>query len=174
MDFLDIIMNRRSIRRFKNIMVEKDKIDALIQSAMFAPSAVNRQPWHFIVIDDRTMMTRIMEMHPNSKMLESASHAILVCGDEILQHGPGYWIADCGAATENILLAAKSMNLGSCWIGLYPRENRMTSCKEIFGLPSHVHPFALIAIGYPDEIKEKPERYKPERVFYNRWSNPYK
>ena len=107
MNLLEIIMNRRSIRHFKSTIVETDKIEALLRSAMYAPSAVNCQPWHFIVIDDRSLMKRIMEIHPHSRMLESASHAILICGDEMLQHDAGYWIADCGAATENILLAAK-------------------------------------------------------------------
>lgn len=169
MDFLEIIMNRRSIRHFKATRVENDKIDALLRSAMYAPSAVNCQPWHFILVDDRSLMKKIMEMHPSSKMLETASHAILVCGDEKLQHDTGYWIADCGAATENILLAAKSLDLGTCWIGIYPREKRMTACKEIFGLPHYIQAFALIAIGYPDEVKDLPDRYKPERIYLNRW-----
>ena len=173
MDFLEIILNRRSIRRYKPIRVENSKIKTLLRCAMYAPSAVNKQPWHFIVIDDRSVMKRIMEMHPSSKMLETASHAILVCGDEKLQHDVGYWIADCGAATENILLAEKSMDLGTCWIGIYPRELRMRACKEIFGLPPHIQAFCLIAVGYPDEKKDMPERFKPERIFHNFWNNPF-
>lgn len=171
MDFIEIIMNRRSIRRFKKVSVENEKILTLIRAAMYAPSAVNKQPWHFIIVDDRKIMKRIMEIHTNSGMLETASHVIVVCGDEKLQHGPGYWIADCGAATQNILLAATAMGLGSCWVGSYPRENRMTAFKELFGLPPHIHVFALVAVGYPDEKKERPERYRPERILNNRWGN---
>jgi nitroreductase len=173
MEFIDVITNRRSIRRFKTKPVESQLIRILLNCAMYAPSAVNRQPWHFIVIDDRSIMEKIMEVHPNSKMLQTASHAIVVCGDEQLQHGPGYWIADCAAATQNILLAAFSLGLGSCWIGSYPRENRMTTFRELFRLPEHVQVFSIVAVGYPDEIKEKPERFRKERIFRNRWSNPY-
>ncbi len=106
-------------------------------------------------------------------MLDSASHAILVCGDEKLQHDKGYWVADCGAATENLLLAVKSIDLGACWIGVYPREQRMAAFKELFHLPGHVQPFALVSIGYPAEEKEIPERYKADRIYLNRWKNPF-
>jgi nitroreductase len=171
MDFTEIIFDRRSIRHFKNLPVENQKVEKLLKAAMYAPSAGNKQPWFFIVTDDRIRMNRIIEMHPHAWMLKTAPLAILVCGDENLQHGSGYWLADCGAATENILLAACSIGLGSCWIGLFPRENRMKAITEIFDLPGSVKPFSLIAIGYPDEVKERPARFKPERIFYNRWNN---
>jgi len=173
MEFLELIMSRRSIRHFKKNPVEREKIELLLRSAMFAPTAANRQPWYFIVIDDRQLMSSIMKLHPNSWMLETASHAIAVCGDENLQHGPGYWTTDCGAATENILLAAKALDLGSCWIGVYPKEKRMESISGLLKLPGHIRVFSLIAIGYPDEVKERPDRYKPERIYSNTWSNPY-
>ena len=169
----DVILTRRSIRKYKPLKIEREKILQILNAAMYAPSAVNKQPWHFIVVDDRDVMLKIMEIHRSSKMLETASHAILVCGDEHLQHDAGYWIADCGAATQNILLAARSLALGSCWIGMYPRESRMKAVGELFNLPEHVKPFALVSLGYPDEEKETPERFKPERIYFNSWKNPY-
>ena len=173
MDLIRTIIERRSIRRYKPQKVEKEKISILLRAAMYAPSAVNKQPWHFIVTDDRNTMEKVIDIHPNASMLSTASHAILICGDEKLQHDHGYWIADCGAATENLLLAAKAIGLGSCWIGIYPREHRMEAVKKLFGLPVHINPFALVSLGYPDEVKEVPERFKPERVYYNQWDNPY-
>ncbi len=151
----------------------REQIESVIRAAMYAPSAVNRQPWHFIVINDRDIMARIMEVHPYSKMLMTAGHAILVCGDEKLQYDSGYWIADCGAATENLLLAATSLGLGSCWIGVYPREHRMNALREIFALPPHIQPFALVSVGYPAEEKSTPERFDRGKIFLNRWANPY-
>ncbi len=173
MNFLDIITRRRSIRHFTAQKIEAEKINSLLHAAMYAPSAVNKQPWHFVVVDDRQIMNGIMEVHPNSKMLTTASHCILVCGDLIQQHDTGYWIADCAAATENILLAATSIGLGSCWVGIYPREARMKAIKEIFSMPAHVEAFALIAIGYPAEEKKMPERFHPEKVFYNQWGRKF-
>lgn len=173
MNFTDILITRRSIRKYKKQTVEKAKIEAILRAGMYAPSAVNKQPWHFIIVDSRDMMNKIMTVHPNAAMLNTAEQAILICGDETLQHDTGYWIADCGAATENILLAARSLDLGSCWIGVYPREYRMKEIKKLFNLPEYIQPFALVSIGYPDEEKETPERFKPERIYYNDWNNPY-
>ncbi len=171
MNILEALKKRRSIRSFTEQKVEKEKIEILLQSAMYAPSAVNKQPWHFIVIDDRNIMEEIMKIHPNSKMFETATLGILVCGDLQMQHGNGYWMADCGAATQNILLAATASELGSCWVGVFPREDRMKAFKELFSLPAHVEAFALVALGYPAEEKKTPERYRPERVFLNTWGN---
>lgn len=170
---IDLILTRRSIRKFKAIRVERDTIQSVIKAAMYAPSAANRQPWHFIVIDEKSIMVDIMAFHSNSRMLGTASHAILICGDENLQHDNNYWKADCGAATQNMLLAAHSLGLGACWIGIFPREYRMNSISALMKLPDHIKPFALVAIGYPDEKKNTPERFKAERVFHNTWNQPF-
>jgi nitroreductase len=170
MNLPDIFTKRRSIRRFTSQKIEKETTDALLRAAMYAPSAVNKQPWHFIVIDDRSVMEEIMNVHPHAKMFSTAAQGILVCGDLKQQHDAGYWLTDCGAATENILLAATYLGLGSCWVGIYPREGRMQAMKEIFGLPEHIQAFSLIALGYPAEIKSTPERFDPGKVHLNKWS----
>lgn len=166
---LDYILDRRSIRRFTDQKIDNEKIKIILTAAMYAPSAVNMQPWHFVVIDDPSMMEKIMEIHPYARMLQTASHAVVVCGDEHLQHDDGYWVVDCGAATQNLLLAAQTLGLGSCWVGLHPREERKTSFSRLLHLPSNVKPFALVALGYPEEHKPRPERFHAEKVRYNGW-----
>ena len=173
MEKLDFILDRRSIRRFTNQKIDKSQIKTMLTAAMYAPSAVNMQPWHFVVIDDPAMMEKIMEIHPYARMLQSASHAVVVCGDELLQHDDGYWVVDCGAATENLLLAAQALGFGACWVGLHPREERKISFSRLLQLPSHVKPFALVALGYPEELKPRPDRFHPEKVKYNGWDNAY-
>ncbi len=173
MDQLGFIIDRRSIRRFKDQKIDPEIITQLLTAAMYAPSAVNKQPWHFVVIDQRQMLNEIMKIHPYAGMLKTASIGIVVCGDERLQHDDGYWVVDCGAATQNLLLAAHMLGLGSCWVGLHPREGRKASFSSLLDLPSHVKPFALIALGYPDEIKPRPERFHPEKVRYNGWNQLY-
>ena len=170
MELYDGLITRRSIRAFKPDPLDRDQVDEIIRAGMYAPSAVNCQPWHFIVIDDRSLMDRIMQIHPYSKMLAEAPYAVLVCGDQNLEHGPGYWVVDCGAATQNILLAAHAKGIGSVWLGLHPREQRKEGIKELFDLPGHIQPFSLIALGYPNEQKPVPDRYKKERIHYNRWA----
>ena len=173
MDALDFILDRRSIRRYSDKVIENEKIKILLEAAMYAPSAVNRQPWHFIVIHDRALMKKIPEIHPHAGMMKGASHGIVVCGDEDLQHDDGYWIVDCGAATENLLLAAHALGLGACWVGIQPREGRKQAFSKLLELPAHVIPFALVALGYPAETKPRPARFHPEKVHGNRWGSPY-
>lgn len=173
MESLNYILDRRSIRRFKEQKVDNLIIKKILTAAMYAPSAVNRQPWHFVVIDDPGMLLKIMEIHPYARMLQTASHAIVVCGDEELQHDDGYWVVDCGAATQNLLLAAFTLGLGTCWVGLQPREERLTAFSRLLTLPYHVKPFAMVALGYPDETKSRPDRFSPEKVKYNGWDQHF-
>ena len=106
MNFEEILINRRSIRRYTSEKIDSASIRNLIKAAMYAPSAVNKRPWHFIIVEDKGKMEEVMKIHANAKMLKEASHAILICGDENLQHDDGFWIDDCGAATQNRRLAA--------------------------------------------------------------------
>jgi nitroreductase len=173
MEKLDYILDRRSIRRFTAQKINREQIKTLLTAAMYAPSAVNRQPWHFVVIDDPALMVKIMEVHPYARMLQTASHAIVICGDELLHHAEGYWVVDCGAATQNLLLAAQSIGLGACWVGLHPSEERKRAFSKLLKLPTHVFPFALVALGYPDEQKQRPDRFQAEKVKYNNWELPF-
>ncbi|OFX26525.1 MAG: NADH dehydrogenase [Bacteroidetes bacterium GWA2_31_9b] len=169
MEIIEGIITRRSIRKYTDKKISDYQINTLLKSGMYAPSANNKQPWHFIVINDRKILSKITDFHPYAKMLIEAQLAILVCGDELLENGSGYWIVDCSAATQNILLAAHALGLGAVWLGLHPRKDRKQVIREIFNLPQNILPLSLISIGYPNESKEIPERFKPERIHYNKW-----
>lgn len=120
MDTLDVILTRRSIRKYKKQPISNDIIQKLLKAAVSAPSAGNQQPWHFLIIDDRKILNVIQTFHPSAKILTEADKAILVCGDLNLEKFKGYWMIDCAAATENMLLAAHAQGLGACWLGIYP------------------------------------------------------
>jgi len=169
MDTLEAILTRRSIRKYKKQTIPKETLQKLFQAACHAPSAGNQQPWQFVLLDDRKLLNVIHTFHPSAKMLVEADCALLVCGDLDLEKFKGYWMIDCAAATQNILLAAHSLGLGGCWLGLYPREGRVTGMKKLLQLPSRIIPFALIALGYPAEKKPKEDRYKPTRIHHNKW-----
>ena len=170
MELLEGIISRRSIRKYTGEKIDDDKIISLIRAGMYAPSANNTRPWHFIVVDDREMINKIMNFHPYSSMLSKASHAIVVCGDEKLQNGPGYYVLDCSAATQNILLAAHGLGLGAVWLGIEPRSDRKNTVKEIFGLPEHVQPVSIISVGIPVSIPDKiPNRFEEDKIRKNRW-----
>ena len=169
MDVIEAILTRRSIRKYTSQPVSDEQTEILLKSAMYAPSAVNKQPWHFLVFRNKTISKKIAAFHPNAQMLKDASLGILVCFDEKLQHDTGYGELDCSAATQNILLAAHGIGLGAVWIGIFPRKGRMESIKKLFSLPLNIIPFALIAVGYPDERKVNPVRYRTDRIHCEKW-----
>lgn len=169
MDAINNLLGRRSIRKYTSQTISDPIIRDLLNAGMHAPTARNRQPWHFVVVNDRRMIDGLSEAHPYAKMLSEAPLAILVCGDRTLQEEDAYLVQDCSAATQNIMLAAHAHGLGSVWLGMYPRNDRMDNVGKLLDLPQHILPVALISIGYPDEIKEAPERFNEERVHWNRF-----
>jgi nitroreductase len=169
MDAMNAILSRRSIRKYTNQPVSDEVMKELLEAAMSAPSAGNEQPWHFVVIDDRKILDEIPRYHPYSQMLKDAPVAVMVCGDETLQKYEGYWVQDCSAATENILIAAQAKGLGAVWLGVYPIEDRVAALRKLLGIPENVIPFSLISIGYPAEQKPRSDRYDDSRIHHNQW-----
>jgi nitroreductase len=149
--------------------VPDELIMKILEAAMSAPSAANEQPWHFIVIRDRKILEDIPRFHPYSGMLRQAQIAILVCGDMRLDKADGYWVQDCSAASENILIAAHASGLGAVWTGIFPREERVTNMRTLLGIPDDVIPLSLIPIGYPDEMKPPARRFDESRIHTDRW-----
>ena len=169
MDAMEAILSRRSIRKYTAEPVPEPQIKELLEAAMSAPSAANQQDWQFVVINERQILDEVPKLHPYSQMLREAPLAILVCGDEHLETNKGYWIQDCSAATQNLLIAAHAIGLGAVWLGIYPREDRVAALRELLGIPEHVIPLSLISIGYPAEQKPRADRFDASRVHYNRW-----
>ena len=171
MNTIEAILTRRSIRKYISKPVPDAIVNQLLQAAMFAPSARNYRPWQFVVVNSRQSLNKLTDIHPYAGMLRQASLAILVCGDRRLEQEDGYLAVNCAASIQNILLAAHELGLGSVWLGIYPREDRMTEMKKHFGLPDHILPVGLVAIGYADEQKPVPERFEPQKVHYEKWGN---
>jgi nitroreductase len=171
MDPLEFILSRRSIRKYSGRPVEGEKVEMLLRAAMAAPSAGNQQPWHFAVVRDGGLLRELAAASPYAGMLSEAPLGLVVCGDTRQVRHPGYWIQDCSAAAENLLLAAHVLGLGAVWLGFYPREDRVKKAADILRLPEGMIPFAVISIGYPAESKESADRYDPEKVHYDRWED---
>jgi nitroreductase len=169
MDIIEAILTRRSVRKYTDNRVPEDVVNQLLRAAMAAPSAANEQPWHFVVITDRSIMEQVPSFHPHSHMLKEAALAILVCIDPSLELTKGRGVLDCSAATQNLLLAAHGLGLGAVWLGIYPVEQRMDGMRKLLNMPSRVVPISLVSIGYPDERLRSEDRFKPERVHYQRW-----
>jgi nitroreductase len=175
MDALKIenLFARRSIRAFTAEPLRPREVETLLRAAMAAPSAGNRRPWHFVVVTDAGVRQALADAHPHAAMITQAPVGIVACGEPALSFPgrPEYWVQDLAAATENILLAATGMGLGSVWCGVHPVPERVEAIRRILGIPDGVTPFALISVGHPAEQKEPRTQYDPERVHRERWGS---
>ena len=166
---MDPVLTRRSIRKYIDQPISNNKLEILLKAAMAAHSADDERPWHFLVIKDEQIREQVSEIHPSAYMVTNAPVIIIICGDKTLQKLHGFWVQDCSAATENILIEAKQLGIGSVWLGIYPIEGRVESFRRLLDIPEHVIPFALVALGYPGEYKKPIERFDKTRVHYDKW-----
>ncbi|HSR35372.1 MAG TPA: nitroreductase family protein [Anaerolineae bacterium] len=163
---LGAIFARRSIRVYAGEPVSQADIQSLLEAGMAAPSASNRRPWHFVVVTDREILRALAQAHPFGKMLARAEVAIAVCGDPAISD---WWVQDCSAATENILVAAAALGLGAVWIGSHGRPERENAIRNVLGIPAQIGVLSLISIGHPGEEKEARTQYDAARVHRNTW-----
>lgn len=168
---LDCIMTRTSIREYTDQQVPDSVVDALLKAGMAAPTAMNKQPWEFIVVTDPKTREAIAQadMYIRSK---EAPLVIIACGDlnkEVEGDESDFWVQDVSAATENILLAAHAQGLGAVWCGIYPIKDRVKALSKILGLPSHVIPLSAVCIGYPKTDHHPKNKWNPAAVHYNQY-----
>lgn len=168
---IENIMTRTSIRQYKDQPVEQEKIDVMLKAAMAAPSALNLQPWHFIVITDKKTIDLLSGKQPTYAPL-----LIAMCGDTdktTMPDGkgklPDFWVQDVSAATQNLLLAAHALGLGAVWTGVYPVMERTAEVANVLNCPSNIVPVAVVRIGYPDESPEPKNKFKEENISYNKF-----
>lgn len=170
METLHAIRTRRSIRQFTDQPIPAKTLRKILEAAMMAPSAGNAQPWQFIIVTDRNKMAKVKTYSPFAGMAAQAALAVLVCGDLSLEKYPGYWVQDCSAATQNLLLAAHAIGLGAVWTGVYPKEERIKGFRADFGLPDHVVPLAFVPMGWPSATLPITEtRFRQDRIHENQW-----
>jgi len=167
---LNCIMTRTSIRQYQDRPVEQEKVEQLLRAAMAAPTAVNKQPWHFYVLNTKEAINRLADASQRgSDMVRSAALVIVVCGDmdkALEGKAREYWIQDTSAATENLLLAAHALGLGAVWTGVYPMKERVEMTTKVLSLPENIVPLCTILIGYPAESPTPKDKWKPENVTY--------
>ena len=174
------IMTRKSVRKFDaSRTIAPELQEKLLRAAMAAPTAKNLQPWSFIVVDDRATLEKIAEVHPHSKMVHphskmtaQAAMAVVVCGNKnngLEGKGTEYWIQDCSAATENLLLAAHAFGLGAVWCGVHPIDERVDAIREVLQIPVTHQPLNVVAIGYPADDPPVKDKWDPRKIHRNRW-----
>jgi len=163
------IFTRRSTRKFTQEPVSAEHVELLLRAAMNAPSACNEQPWEFIVVRDKETMQKIRRFQHFSMPLDSAQCVIIVCADTRRQRYKGFWVQDCSAASQNLLLEAEHLGLGAVWMGIYPIEHWVRQMCALFTLPEEIIPLNVIALGHPAAHAEPADRYKSEYVHFEQW-----
>jgi nitroreductase len=165
---MDILLERKSVRKYTNEDVRQGDLEYILRAAMSAPTARNTRCYSFIVIKDKQMHKKIASVHQAAQMILNAPVAILVVGDESLAYG-GYLPQDCAASTQNILLAATARGYGSVWCGIYSNEERSEAISKLFNLPKNIKPFSLVVIGKTDDDSFPKNRWQTEKIKYEVW-----
>lgn len=169
---LNFIFSRRSIRRFTTEKVSEDQVKVLLEAAMAAPTAMNLQPWHFVVVDDPSKLADLRKVLPFGKM--QAPLAICVCGNlgsikKLVTER--FWVQDCSAATENLLLAGNALGLGAVWCGVHPINRLESSIRSVLNLPESVIPLNVVFVGHPAEEKPARTQYSQAKISHNHYDN---
>lgn len=168
-EMIDLIKTRRSIRKYKAKAIPLEEINLIIECAMYAPSAGNQRPWEFIVVTDKSTLEQVAKISPYAMMAKEAPLVIAVCGNQNNERHKGFWIEDCSAATENLLLAAHSLGIGAVWTGVYPKEDIVAKYQKLFNLPEKVSVLGIIVLGYPNEKPAQQDRYEEKKIHYEKW-----
>jgi nitroreductase len=171
-DALSVIHSRKSVRHYTGEPVSKDDLTTLMKAGMAAPSAVNKQPWVFIAVTDPGTLEKLAAELPYTKMIVQAKACIVVCGDmsrALSGVEREFWIQDCSAASENILLAAESLGLGAVWSGMYPLQERVKHVRAVLGLPDTIVPLNVIAVGHPAGVEKPQDKFDPARIHWEKW-----
>ena len=168
---IENIQTRVSVRQFTGEKISDEQVQTLLQCAMAAPSAINKQPWAFIVVNDESILAQLGQEFPYSRCDQKPAIAIVPCGDlqKAIPGMEGFWINDVSAATENILLAAHAMGLGAVWTGVHPNMERVAAAQRVLGLPEHILPLCIIPVGVPAEQPEVKDKWVESNIHYNQW-----
>ena len=166
---MDSILNRTSVRKYKDLPLKKEEIQKILRAAFCAPSAANKQPWQFIVVENKETLCDLSLMTPYAKPLEKAALGIVACADLNVGINIDYCQQDVAAATENMLVEAKNLGIGSCWLGVYPEAERMLALNQYFQLPKGIIPLWMISFGYVDEEIRVKDKWNKERIHYEKY-----
>lgn len=167
------IITRKSVRAYDpNKPIEKDVVEKLLKAAMAAPTAVNKQPWEFVVVDDKEIIAEYAKTQKGRVQFANAGILVVICGNmEKALEGEAqeYWVQDASAACENMLLAAHAFGLGAVWTGVYPIQKRVEDVSNFFKLPETIIPLCVVPVGYPAEDPAPKDKWVPEKVHWNKW-----
>lgn len=173
MDAIKAIMERISTRQFSDKEISDDDLKIMLDAAMSGPTATNARPWSFIVVRDKEMLLKMADANMKfAEPLRRATLGVLVCGDleRAYKAAPDFWVVDGSIAAQNMILAAHALGIGSCWLGVWPMQDRVENQAKLFDIPENIIPHSIIAFGYPKEESTKQKLiYEEDRVHFEKW-----
>lgn len=169
MELLEAIFTRKSIRKYTGESLTEEQLKLILRAGFAAPSAHNKQPWHFVVVQNKETLEKIAQFHPYAKMLPQAGCGIIACGDSNKEGMAGFLTEDCSAAIQNMLLAAHGIGLGAVWCGLYPVTELTSKVSSLLELPENVIPIGLVVTGHKNEERKAIDLYDAKKVHYEKW-----
>lgn len=170
-DCLTVIHSRKSVRNFTGEPVSKELLDKIVRAGMAAPTAVNMQPWSFVIVTERKALDSLKEKLPYAKMLDKAGVAIIVCAipAKAFQQSTEYAVIDASCASENILLAVESLGLGAVWTSVYPDQDKVSIVRGVLGIPGDIIPLNVIPVGHPTGEDKPKDKYKAQNLRWEKW-----
>lgn len=170
MELFEAIKTRRSVRAYQaDKPIGNEDLMKILTAAMYAPSALNKQPWEFLVVNESSLIEEIIKVHPYAGFIAEAKTGVVIC-ENIDVANAGYGATDVAMAAQNFLLAAHGLGYGACFSGLYPDPSRMTSFTNLFKLPINIRPIGLIVIGTPkNPTSQMPNRFDETKIHFNKW-----
>ena len=177
MELIEGLLTRRSVRKYQDKPIERETMMEIIKAAQYSPTAHNRQPWEFLVIDDREFLAELRHIQRWTSFAKDAACVVIVCGDTEKSFSRSKedekWTfidVDCAIATENQMLAASAREISSSYCSTTPMQKVLDALKERLHLPDNIRPFAIVPMGYPAETPKQPEdRYHPEKIHWGKW-----
>jgi len=172
-DALTVIHDRKSVRHFTGQVVSREDLITIVKAGMAAPTAVNMQPWSFVIVTERKTLDALAEKLPYAKMLDKAGAAIVVCAipGKAFEGKTEFAIIDASCASENILLAAEALGLGAVWTAAYPDKDRIDAVREILDIPGSAIPLNVIPVGYPTSEDKPKDKFKQENIYWEKWKS---
>ena len=170
-DALTVIHNRKSVRNFTGVPATRAELEKIVKAGMAAPSAVNKQPWSFVIVTDLKALDALAAALPYARMLSKAGSAIVVCAipEKAYENSKDFAVIDCSCASENILLAAEALGLGAVWTAAYPDKDRMEVVRKALNIPANIIPLNVIPVGHPTGTDKPKDKFKKENIHWQKW-----
>jgi len=170
-DTFSVIHSRKSVKSFTGAPVSAENLDKILRAGMAAPTAVNKQPWSFVVVSERKTLDALSAGLPNARGIEKAGAAIIVCGEpeKANLQSKDFAVIDASLASENILLATEALGLGGHWTASFPYEDKMKHVRAVLGIPANIIPLNVILIGVPTGEDKPKDKYQKDKIHWGKW-----